>query len=79
MYYQSKKTSLQLGLIDDILIFQLVCSFLIRLRACLGSSTNISCPFVSRSNHIILLSINLNIRQPMSQYLLLFCFACKNY
>ncbi|KHG23036.1 hypothetical protein F383_10616 [Gossypium arboreum] len=61
MYYQSNKTSSQLDLIDDIFVFQSVCSFLIfpiRLRICLGSSTNTSCIFVLRSDHIIPLSIS---------------------
>ncbi|KHG16750.1 hypothetical protein F383_22252 [Gossypium arboreum] len=50
MYCHSNKTSPQLDLIDDILVFQSVCSFSIRLRTCLGSSTNISCPSLLRSN-----------------------------
>ncbi|KHG15730.1 Eukaryotic translation initiation factor 3 subunit C [Gossypium arboreum] len=40
------KASPQLDLIDDILVFQPVYSFSIRLRTCLGSSTNTSCLFV---------------------------------
>ncbi|KHG14595.1 hypothetical protein F383_20107 [Gossypium arboreum] len=57
MYYQSNKTFPQLDLIDDILIFQLICSFSIRLKTCLGSSTNISCLSVLRFDHLIPLSL----------------------
>ncbi|KHG20025.1 hypothetical protein F383_01702 [Gossypium arboreum] len=58
MYFQSNKASPQLDLIDGIVIFQSVCSFSIRLRTCLGSSTNISYLFVLRSDYVIPLSIS---------------------
>ncbi|KHG19531.1 hypothetical protein F383_02768 [Gossypium arboreum] len=79
MYYQSNKTSPQLDLIDDISVFQSVYLFSIRLRTCLSLSTKISYLFLLRSNHVISISISLNIRQSVSQYLHLFCFACKSH
>ncbi|KHG23827.1 hypothetical protein F383_04198 [Gossypium arboreum] len=58
MYCQSNEASPQLYLIDDILVFQSVCSFPIRLRTCLGSSTNSSCLSVIRLDHVIPLNIS---------------------
>ncbi|KHG28818.1 hypothetical protein F383_11437 [Gossypium arboreum] len=46
MYCQINKASPQLDLMDNILVFQLVCLFLIRLRTCFGLSSNTSCLFV---------------------------------
>ncbi|KHG06529.1 hypothetical protein F383_33659 [Gossypium arboreum] len=61
MYCQSNKVSPQLVLIDKILVFQSIYSFLIiliKIRTCLSSSTNISCLFVLLSNHVMSLSNN---------------------
>ncbi|KHG09823.1 hypothetical protein F383_11570 [Gossypium arboreum] len=43
MYCQSKNASLQLDLLDNILVLQSVCLFSIRLRTCLTLSTNTRC------------------------------------
>ncbi|KHG07520.1 hypothetical protein F383_34562 [Gossypium arboreum] len=58
MYCQCNKASPQMDLIDNILVFQSVCSFPIRLRTYLGSSINTSYLSVLRSNHEIPLSIS---------------------
>ncbi|KHG30282.1 Electron transport complex rnfD [Gossypium arboreum] len=46
-----------MDLINGILVFRSIFSFLIRLRTCFGSSTNTSCLSILRSNHIIPLCI----------------------
>ncbi|KHG13473.1 quinone oxidoreductase [Gossypium arboreum] len=66
MYCQSRvirsdtqdKISSQLDFIGGILVFQSIDSFAIRLRKCLGSSTNISCLSILQSGYAIPLNIS---------------------
>ncbi|KHG03274.1 hypothetical protein F383_27291 [Gossypium arboreum] len=58
IYCQSSKTSPQLDLIDNTLVFQSVCSLPIRLRTCLGSSTNTNYLSILQFDHVIPLSIS---------------------